>query len=78
MLVNAKIGEAMIHRVEPGQKVQVEVDAFPGEMFSGMVSEVAPRPDPGPYVAGRRKVYTTRIKLDKSLAGLRPGMTARS
>jgi len=76
--VNAGIPEARIDRVRPGQKAQVQVDAFPGEVFTGEVSEVAPLPDPAYTTSPRSttKVFTTRIKLDKTSKSLRPGMTA--
>ena len=36
----------MVDRVKPGQKARIEVHAFPGETFTGVVTEVAPLPDP--------------------------------
>jgi RND family efflux transporter MFP subunit len=73
--VNAKIPEQQINRVRTGQKAQVTVDAFPGEVYTGVVSEVSPLPDPG-SARSSVKVFTTRIKLDKISKSLRPGMTA--
>ena len=39
--------------------------------------EVAPLPDPPSFRSATVKVYTTTVKLDRPLPGLRPGMTAR-
>ena len=66
--VNAKVPEARIARVRSGQKAQVKVDAFPGEVYTGVVTEVAPLPDAASRAVnmGMGKVFTTRIKLDKS------------
>jgi len=75
MLVNARVGEPRIHRVQPGQKTRVQVHAFPGQEFSGVVTKVSPRPDPGSTVSNR-KFYLTWIKLDGNHEGLRPGMSA--
>ncbi len=75
MQVNAKVAELLIDRVQPGQKAQIVVDAFPGEEFSGTVTQIAPLPDPS-SPGGGRKVYSTRVTLDKGQEFLRPGMTA--
>ena len=67
MQVNAKVAEAMVDQVQPGHKADVKIDAFPGRAFSGIVTSVAPRPDPARGPNQVRKVYTTKIKLDQSL-----------
>jgi HlyD family secretion protein len=78
MQVNCKVAEAMVDQVQPGHKADVRIDAFPGHVFSGIVTSVAPRPDPARGPNQVKKVYTTRIKLDQSFELLRPGMTADS
>ncbi len=75
MQVDAKVAESIVDRVQPGQKAQVLVDAFAGEKFTGTVTQAAPLPDPG-SPGGGRKVYSTRITLDRRQESLRPGMTA--
>ena len=77
MLVNAKVHESWIDQIAPGQPVKVRVDAFPDEDLTGVVESVAPRPDPATVIDQIKRVYTTMVRVDKSLAGLRPGMTAR-
>ena len=42
-----------------------------------MVESVAPLPDPANSVIRNIKVYTTKVRIDHSPAGLRPGMTAQ-
>ena len=37
----------------------------------------APLPDPGNIFSSDIKVYTTRIRIESPIAGLRPGMTAQ-
>jgi HlyD family secretion protein len=81
--VNVKVHESMVDRVvtawkTTGLKARVTVDAFPDETLTGVVTEVAPLPDPVSNITADAKVYSTRVKLDKSPAGLRPGMTARA
>ena len=60
MQVNAKVAESIVHKVQPGQKAQIVVDAFPGAKFTGTVTQVVPLPDPG-SPGGGRKVYPTTI-----------------
>src|SRR6185437_8935306 len=44
MQVNANIDEADIGRIRPNQNVTFRVDAYPGEEFQGMVSQVRLQP----------------------------------
>jgi RND family efflux transporter MFP subunit len=75
MQVDAKVSEAFIKRVREGQKARVNIDAFQGESFAGLVVAVAPLPDPTPTL-NPKKVYTTKIRLVQKSGQLRPGMTA--
>lgn len=67
----ANLVEKDASRVEAGTPGQVEVDAFPGETFSGKVSRVAPVFDPA--------TRTAEMEIEVSNAGfrLKPGMYAR-
>jgi HlyD family secretion protein len=38
----AKVPEADIRQIKPGQQVEFEADAFPGKVFKGRVQRVAP------------------------------------
>jgi len=77
--VNVKVPEARIASVRPGQKAHIQVDSFPGEVYTGTVNDVAPLPESGSALSPHSgKVFTTRIKLDKGTKSLRPGMTARA
>jgi RND family efflux transporter MFP subunit len=76
--VNVKVHESMVDRVSNGLPVKVMVDAFPEEVLTGVVTEVAPLPDAANFFNADVKVYTTRVRLDRTLPGLRPGMTASS
>jgi RND family efflux transporter MFP subunit len=78
MQVNVKVAEAWVDRVQPGQRVAVAVDAFPEAKFTGVVTGVAPLPDPFAVATWSRKVYSTLVKLDGIQAMLRPGMTAQA
>jgi RND family efflux transporter MFP subunit len=75
-VVNTKVREAVVDKLQPGQRAKVTVDAFPGEVLTGTVRQIAPLPDPSTFFNSDVKVYSTRVELDKPLPGLRPGMTA--
>ncbi len=78
MLLNYKAREAWVDQLATKMKARIKVDAFPGEILEGEVVEIAPRPDPKNAFSGDIKVYTTRIRIDRRVSGLRPGMTAQA
>ncbi len=77
MQVNAKVHEAQVDKITPNLKAQIRVDAFPDVQLAGTVADVAPLPDAGNIFSSDIKVYTTHIRIDNPIAGLRPGMTAQ-
>jgi HlyD family secretion protein len=76
MLVNARIHEALVARVRPGQRVRVLVDAFPGHFIAGEVKQVATVASQQDWLAADVKVYATTIALAGEVEGLRPDMSA--
>ncbi len=76
--MNAKVAEKWVDQVKPGQKVRIQVDAFPARELTGTVGWSYPLPDPTSYLASKVKVYTTMISIDEDFPDLRPGMTARA
>jgi HlyD family secretion protein len=72
MRVNARIDEADIGRVAPGQPVTFKVDAYQGETFSGKVSQVRLEPVTEQNVVS----YVTIIDVPNRELKLKPGMTA--
>ncbi|ODS59563.1 MAG: hypothetical protein ABS36_01120 [Acidobacteria bacterium SCN 69-37] len=67
----ANLVERDFRRVQAGAPAVVEVDAFPGEQFSGQVSRVAPIFDPATRTA------TMEIEVPNPGYRLKPGMYAR-
>ncbi|MGE3970263.1 MAG: efflux RND transporter periplasmic adaptor subunit [Porticoccaceae bacterium] len=67
--VSAEIDEEDIPSVQPGQRVLIAADAFPGRVFDGTVSEITPK---GDAVA---RSFRVRIALLADTP-LRVGMTA--
>jgi HlyD family secretion protein len=76
MQVNTKVHESMIDRVTRGLRARIKVETFAEETLPGVVEDVAPLPDPTSFFQSDVKVYTTKVKIEKGLSGLRPGMSA--
>lgn len=74
-----KVQEAQVSMVRPGQVAYVQVEARPGEVYSGRVTSVAPTADSNSgWMSSDRKVYTTVVELDgeNQDAALRSRMAA--
>ncbi|SDR99529.1 HlyD family secretion protein [Polaribacter sp. KT25b] len=72
MQVEADVDEADIGTVKEGQRVEFTVDAYIGETFNGVVTQV--RLDP--TVTSNVVTYTVVIKADNEDLKLKPGLTA--
>lgn len=75
MLVETRVKEGEIHRVAPGQRAEVRLEAFPDETFAATVQRL------GALTAGDRgeaRSFPLVLKLAKADPRLRPGMTAQA
>ncbi|MEM9414108.1 MAG: efflux RND transporter periplasmic adaptor subunit [Planctomycetota bacterium] len=72
MLVVARIDEANIRDVEPGQHVNVRLIAYPGKVFTGCVQSVAL----SVANATGSQYFETKVLLDESEEFIRSGLTA--
>ena len=72
MRVNASIDESDIGGIQPGQPVRFRVDAYPEDVFMGMVSQVRLEPEIQQNVVS----YVTIIDVANPDLTLKPGMTA--
>ncbi|MCK0131420.1 efflux RND transporter periplasmic adaptor subunit [Flavobacteriaceae bacterium F08102] len=72
MQVEADVDEADIGGVKEGQRVTFTVDAYVGELFNGVVTQV--RLDP--TVTSNVVTYTVVIKAENNDLKLKPGLTA--
>ncbi|MGD8379246.1 MAG: efflux RND transporter periplasmic adaptor subunit [Gammaproteobacteria bacterium] len=70
LLVNFTLPEQYAQQVKPGQKVELEVDSWPGRTFDGMVNAVSPKVDPATHNV------SVQASLDNSKHELKPGMFA--
>jgi RND family efflux transporter MFP subunit len=67
----ANIVEKDLDQLQAGDQTQVEVDAFPGEMFMGRIARIAPVLDPATRTA------PIEIEIPNPGFRLKPGMYAR-
>lgn len=72
MTINARIPEAEIGRIAPGQEVEFRVDAFREQLRRGRVIEIRK----APIVDSNVVTYDTLIAVDNPDESLFPGMTA--
>ncbi|MEP5254225.1 MAG: efflux RND transporter periplasmic adaptor subunit [Winogradskyella arenosi] len=72
MQVEADVDEADIGQVKEGQRVEFTVDAYVGETFNGVVTQV--RLDP--TITSNVVTYTVVVKADNEDLKLKPGLTA--
>lgn len=72
MQVDAKVSEADIGGIRPGQPVRFTVDAFPGRTFQGTVMQVRNEATTVSNVV----TYDTVIRVSNPDLALKPGMTA--
>lgn len=70
--VMANVSEQYYTSVKVGQKVDIAVDIFPGEVFEGKVSRINPALD------ARTRTFGVEITIPNSNERLRPGMYARA
>lgn len=71
MQVDTNVDESDIGRIEQGQRATFTVDSFPGERFSGVVSQVRK----APKVVQNVVTYNVVIGVDNPAKRLLPGMT---
>lgn len=72
MRVMADIDEADVGRLREGMEAEVRVDAFPGESFKGVVSQVRY----SPFSVSGVVTYAAVVEVENPEIKLRPGMTA--
>ncbi|MFA5937921.1 MAG: efflux RND transporter periplasmic adaptor subunit [Sinimarinibacterium sp.] len=69
--VDFRVDESALPRIRTGQKLELEVDAYPGERFAGEVFAIDPR------VADATRSVALRARLPNPEGRLRPGQFAR-
>ena len=74
MMVEVKINEVDISKVQPGQEVILQSDAYADTTYAGKVTEVANLAQPKAYKS-KIKVFPTRILIDGINQKWLPGLT---
>lgn len=78
MILDTKVHESAIDKVDVGMHCVIEVDAFPDKQFHGKVSKVAILPDSqSRWLNPDLKVYSTDVTLEDGSEKLKPGMSAK-
>ena len=75
MQVHTQVGEMDIEKIEPGQKVLIRLEAFPGPVFHGEVTRVSPMAsemEEAPNI----HIFEVVIDIDERDDRLYPGMSA--
>lgn len=76
MIVETSVHESVLEMISVDQRVEVRVDAIPGELFLGSVRYKAVLPDQNSWWANPDlRVYRTEVELERADPRLRPGMT---
>ncbi len=71
MYVDFTLPEQKINRVQPGQSISLQVDVYPGEVFSGTVQAI------DALVNSATRNFQVRASVPNDAALLRPGIFAR-
>ena len=78
MRVKAKINEARVNLVQPGQAVTIRIDALGERLFRGEVVKVNKYAEPGHWWRSTAKEYATFIQILDPPAGILTGLTAET
>jgi len=79
MKVDARIHESKIGMIRAGSKVLIRIDAYPNELFHGVIESVSSVPMSGSWPNYDLKEYETEITITddvEKVNKLRPGLTA--
>ncbi len=77
MEIQAKVDENDRANINPGQPVEVRVDALPGRTYTGKVKTVAGMASSNFWGGQTVRKFDTSFQLDQADASLRPGITAQ-
>ncbi len=76
-----EVDQTDVPQLKVGQPAQVVIDAFPGETFPGVVSEIGSSPIRGTTQSGGQATgtdYEVKVTLSQHPKGVRPGLTVTS
>ncbi|MDT8308890.1 MAG: efflux RND transporter periplasmic adaptor subunit [Bacteroidales bacterium] len=76
MISKTYVNEIDISKINTGQKVVIEIDAFPGQRYAGSVINVANIGEQRP--GSSAKVFEVKVEFEKGDTSLRPAMTSKN
>jgi HlyD family secretion protein len=77
MIVKTLVREVDLHKIIKGQKVSIQVDAYPKVIFSGQVVSIGVIAGDGGEVGRGGKYFQVVVAVQGENPDLRPGMTSR-
>jgi len=79
MQVKGLINEANIRLVKPGQRATIRLEAFPNQVFDGIVRSVNDYPEPSSFFGvSMSKEYLTTVMMLDPPEGIKTGLTAEA
>ena len=79
MQVKGLVNEANVRLVKPGQAATVRLEAFPNQVFDGVVKTVNDYPEPGNFMGGTMsKEYMAIVTILNPPEGIKTGLTAEA
>ena len=77
MIVRTQINQVEIGKIDEGQRAEITVDSYPGQVFPGRVSEISPSATPrGPQNQSSVITFEVDVEVIGSPPELLPGMSA--
>ncbi len=74
-----EVDETEVVKVSLGQAAEIEIDAFPGDVFQGVVTEIGNSPQRVRTGSSREAVdFEVKITLSETLPNIRPGLSAKA
>jgi HlyD family secretion protein len=77
MIVKTLVREVDLHKITKGQKVSVQVDAYPKLLLAGQVTSIGVLASDGGETGKGEKYFQVLVAIQGENPSLRPGMTAR-
>jgi len=78
MVIAVRVHEAEISSLRVGQPAQVRVDAIPGKLLRGKVTQISPVASAADWQTSDVKVYPVMVALEDAPPGLKPGMSGEA
>lgn len=78
MSAEVRVHESLLNKIKVGQEATITVDALPGEIFTGTITNIAVMPEDGGWRNPDLKEYVTDIAINETSPYLRSGMTCQA